>query len=169
MVNETTGPASGDVTAAEEALTPAEVDQLVTDVQVSIATLRTALPKLYHGRAWVAAGLPDWETFCTTKFGGIKFPRLDRAAAVAELDAEGMSLRAIAAGLGVGKSTIARDLAPVPHGTERIIQIPDTVDGALARLSELGFEIEKTRRHARALQAYLAVYRNEDDVEAGVR
>jgi hypothetical protein len=93
-------------------LAAAEVDELVDAVNTSIATLRTALPKLYFGRAWVAAGLPDWESFCMARFGGVQFPRLDRADAVIELRAEGMSLRAIASGLGVSKDTVARDLAP---------------------------------------------------------
>jgi hypothetical protein len=90
-------------------LTPGEVDELVDVVNTSIANMREALPRLFHGRAWVAAGLPDWDTFCSARFGGISFPRVDRAELVLELTAEGMSTRAIGSALGVDQATVVRD------------------------------------------------------------
>ena len=91
-------------------LTIAQVDELVDVVNTSIANVREAIPRLYHGQAWVAAGVADWDTFCRARFGGISFPRVDRAELVLELTEQRMTTRAIGSALGVSYATVQRDL-----------------------------------------------------------
>lgn len=72
------------------------------------------------GSAWLAMGYRSWTAYVAGEFAGV-LPRLDREPRqefVRELSARGMSTRAIAPVVGVGDSTVQRDLAtrPAPSG-----------------------------------------------------
>lgn len=83
------------------------------------------LVALYQGRAWVALGYSSWDALCDAELDGarIALPKEARREVVGELRTAGMSTRAIGVAVGVGKSTIVRDLqfSSVPNGTVETI------------------------------------------------
>ena len=84
------------------------------------------------GEAWDALGYDSWDDLCAQELHTLELElsRDDRRELVMSLRREKMSLRAIAAATGVGKSTIERDLAGVPPNQEN--GTPDEIGLAVA-------------------------------------
>ncbi len=90
-------------------------------VSEDLHAIRERIKALYSGRGWEAMGYGSWPELCEAQFRG-HVERLDRVARqsfVAELSAEGLSTRAIAPVVGVGKSTVDRDISHVSRGGTR--------------------------------------------------
>jgi hypothetical protein len=75
--------------------------------------------KAYGARDWESLGYTSWDAYLAGEYGEhqIRIDPRDRQDVVTAMAATGMSTRAIAPALGVGKSTVDRDLAGVPSGT----------------------------------------------------
>ena len=87
--------------------------------KASVGQAREELIALWNGRAWISLGHASWDALCEAEFWGIRvaLPVSERREVVSSMRAEGMSTRAIGSALGVGKSTVDRDLSTVPSGT----------------------------------------------------
>lgn len=111
--------------AKQRDLNEAEARALVDGMKADVADLGERIGTAYLGRAWVALGYPSWDALCDAEFQGarLRVPREQRAEQVESLAAQGLSTRTIAAALGVGKSTVDRDLAGVPDGTPALPRI----------------------------------------------
>lgn len=89
----------------------------------ALADIDAAVQQAYAGRAWVALGYDSWEAYCSTEFAHTRMWATieERHARTSALRDGGLSVRAIAAVLGVAKSTVDRDVAAtastVPDGT----------------------------------------------------
>jgi hypothetical protein len=96
-----------------------EARALVDSIRADITDVGERIATAYLGRAWIALGYADWDSLCDAEFEGarLRVPREVRAELVQSLSAAGLSTRAAAKALGVGKSTINRDMAGVPSGT----------------------------------------------------
>jgi hypothetical protein len=78
------------------------------------------IKRAYFGRVWSAMGYDSWAEWCDCELDGFKLPAVERREVVSDLAQSGMSNRAIADVIGVGKSTVCRDrenLPTVPNGT----------------------------------------------------
>lgn len=125
---------------AEPILTEADARALTDEIRTNLERDWELIVRAYTERAWKALGYASWDGYCTTEFGGVR-PRLPREvqqAFVRFLREAGLSMRAIAAATGVSKSTIQRNLSPVPTGTPGAPTAntpgqPDHVADALAR------------------------------------
>ncbi len=95
-----------------------EARRLVDGMRADVADLGERIATAYIGRAWIALGYASWDDLCDAEFDGarLRIPREQRAEQVQSLRAAGLSTRAIGSALGVGKSTVERDLATVPDG-----------------------------------------------------
>lgn len=98
-------------------LTEAEARTLTEAIRGRVVDLLPLITQAYERRADRALGYDSWSAYCAEELSGLRLPLADRPAMVAELRQTGMSTRAIGAALGVGKSTVDRDLATVPGGT----------------------------------------------------
>lgn len=89
----------------------------------ALADIDDAIRQAYEGRAWIALGYDTWEAYCSTEFAHTRMWSTveERHARTSALREGGLSVRAIAAVLGVAKSTADRDVAAslstVPGGT----------------------------------------------------
>lgn len=65
------------------------------------------------GRVWLSLGYESWDAYTSTEFGAtrLKLPREERQESVASLRESGLSIRAIASGLGISDQTVQRDLS----------------------------------------------------------
>lgn len=92
---------------------------ITSKISEHVNTAWELIKRAYHGRAWEVLGYPTWDEYCQAEFGGsrIRLPREERQEVVASLREAGLSVRAIAAATGLGKSTVDRDVAGVPNGT----------------------------------------------------
>lgn len=98
---------------AVPALDADEARAIVGRIRQCVSVALVEIKKAYAGRAWIALGYDSWADLCAAEFGEhIQLPRDERKAVTAELRAEGMSTRAIAAATGANHSTVVRDLAP---------------------------------------------------------
>lgn len=104
-------------------LTTDEARALTARIVAGLADLLPLIKEAFERRADVALGYTTWPDYCDAELRGLRVPIVDRPKAVAELRSAGMSTRAIGAALGVGKSTVDRDLSSVPDGTvpERVV------------------------------------------------
>lgn len=120
-----------EVVDAEIVLSKIEALQLVEDIRQLannyVATRDALLAKLEYARDTNAheqiEGCKSYGDFIAHVFSGIpiKWSREDRRVLVADMafhEKGGMSTRQIGAALGVGKSTVDRDIATVPNGTD---------------------------------------------------
>lgn len=99
----------------------AEARDAVDAVRRDVDSLIERLNELWCGRAWIALGYGSWSELCVTEFPNRQLPRADRAEAVGELRAAGMSTRAIGDALGVSNGTVHGDLAGVQNRTPHSI------------------------------------------------
>lgn len=92
----------------------------------ALAEVDGAVQAAYDGHAWVALGYESWEAYCAAEFSQTRMWATveERHARTLALREGGMSVRAIAAVLGVAKTTVQRDVAAampplsgVPDGT----------------------------------------------------
>lgn len=98
----------------------AESARALTDrIKVAVEGTWELIKQAYTSRAWSALGYSSWDDYCTREFGTsrLRLPREERSEVVASLRESGLSIRAIEAATGLGKSTVQRELAPVPNGT----------------------------------------------------
>ncbi|MGO9099047.1 MAG: hypothetical protein ACLP9Y_06250 [Mycobacterium sp.] len=93
-----------DVSAAR-ALT----DEIKRDVEATWTKIVTA----YLGRAWVPLGYESWDAYTDAEFESVRLrlPREERQDVVCSLRESGLSIRAIASGVGISDQTVQRDLA----------------------------------------------------------
>lgn len=107
---------------AEERLSPTEATALTDQIRGAIsrtldsmADVEHAVTQAYDARAWAALGYSSWETYCAAEFSETRLWATveERQARTLSLREAGMSQRAIAAVLGVGKGTTDRDLGAV--------------------------------------------------------
>lgn len=98
---------------------PTEARALTDRLRASAEETWDLVVEAYVGRAWAALGYRTWDAYCAGEFGSLRLrlPPEERAGVTASLREAGLSVRAIAAATGEGKSTIARALAGVPGGT----------------------------------------------------
>lgn len=99
----------------------------IREAQARIAgdlhNLMAQIEKLYKGRGWEALGYQSWEECCAGEFSEVQLWSTvqERAERSMALRGASMSFRGIAAILGVGTSTVFRDLSGelsgVPNGT----------------------------------------------------
>jgi hypothetical protein len=84
---------------------------------------------------WRTLGYSTWKDYVNTEFGEAlhRLCREDRRETVLLLSRTGLSTRAIAPIVGVGKSTIDRDLSGVPDGTPD----DDQLDEAIAAIKKI--------------------------------
>jgi len=85
----------------------------IRDSIVSLHETLGLIREAYEQRDWQTLGYGSWQDYLAAEFGESAFPRLTREQReeLAGRLADTMSGRAIAAVLGVGKSTVQRDLA----------------------------------------------------------
>lgn len=111
-------PTGGDVAAIVEAMAPAadpltarDARALTDQIRLHVGTLLPLIKEAYQRRADLALGYDSWAEYCDAELRGLRMPLAERQAATAELRAEGLSTRAIAAALGTSDATARRDLA----------------------------------------------------------
>ncbi|HET6729150.1 MAG TPA: hypothetical protein VFG96_07005 [Jiangellaceae bacterium] len=116
-----------DVEAAR-ALTD-EIRDRLDRLQEDAEALLGLIEQVMRQRAWELLGYPSWTAYVTSEFSNAQrgLDPQTRVDLVARLAGLGMSTRAIGSVVGVGKSTVARDLAGVPPGTRE--PPPDAVIG----------------------------------------
>jgi hypothetical protein len=104
---------------AEPMLTKADARSLTAEIRNNLQRDWDLICRAYVERAWQAMGYASWDAYCTTEFNSslLRLPREDREATVVSLHDRGLSVRAIASATGMGKSTVQRELSPVPNGT----------------------------------------------------
>lgn len=135
------------MTAVEVA--SADYARALTDkIKVAVEGTWHLITEAYQSRAWSALGYLTWDDYCTREFGTsrLALPREDRAETVQSLRSAGLSLRAIESATGLGKSTVQRQLAPVPNGTpEPAVTVEETTETSEeidARLGPIGHEVD---------------------------
>jgi hypothetical protein len=94
-------------------LTTFEAREITDQIKVHSAAMWDLVVKAYCGRADIALGYENWDTFCTKEFRDcrVPIPREERPEMVRSLRLHGLSLRAIGSVTGLSKDTVARDLA----------------------------------------------------------
>jgi len=111
-----------------------EISRVAFTVTVGLQRLHTLVSQAKMGNAHIALGYPSWPAYLVATLndgvaGGIAaasghLTLEERRELVAYLAGEGMSTRAIAPIVGVGKGTVHRDLAGAPYGAPDE-EIPD--------------------------------------------
>lgn len=91
-----------------------KLDGIADNFELVMPLIREALTR----QAWQALGYTGVSEYVSTRFAAAlsRLPRELRRPAVLELAAAGMSTRAIAPVVGVGDSTVQRDIATAPDG-----------------------------------------------------
>lgn len=80
-------------------------------IKAGLATLWDDIKAAWRHRDWIALGYESWDAMCAGEYRmGLSLPRDERPEIVADLRAEGMSTRAIAAATGISDITVRRDL-----------------------------------------------------------
>jgi hypothetical protein len=106
-------------TSTTTILSESAARELVDTIKKTVRIVESQIVRAYHGRAWEALGYGTWDEMCETEFDGarIRLPREQRQTTIGSLADAGLSTRAIASVTGLGRSTVARDLAGDPNGT----------------------------------------------------
>lgn len=102
------------------ALSYADAAELTARIGQALGHAESLIVEAFVGRAWQAMGYSSWDEWVDAHFGSsplMTVARLDRPVVVQALSTAGMSTRAIGRALGVGRSTVHRELAGVPDGT----------------------------------------------------
>lgn len=100
--------------AAAQPLDVARARRLTKQLREALAGALELLQEVFDGRAWEALDYPTWEAYCAAELpelAKLRLPLEERRAAVATLRGRGMSLRAIAAPLGLSPNTVKADAA----------------------------------------------------------
>ena len=86
--------------------------QLTEDIRQNLTDAWKLIGEAYHGRAWAALGYGSWAEYCVAEFGSARasLKRADRRMKVGLMHSAGLTIRAIAAALGVDKNTVLADL-----------------------------------------------------------
>jgi transposase-like protein len=89
--------------------------QLTDRIRIAVDGTWQLIRDAYLGRAWVALGYANWDEYTEAEFGAsrLRLPREERRESVASLRESGLSIRAIATGLGIDKNTVRSDLGQV--------------------------------------------------------
>lgn len=98
-------------------LTVDEARELTDNLRRTGDRLTVQIKSAWSGRVWLALGYDSWAEWADGELPGMSLPKAERQEVVAELHAEGMSVRAIASAIGASKSQVDRDVAGVPNGT----------------------------------------------------
>lgn len=85
----------------------AEEARVLTD---RIGLAAEELKQAYEMKAWAALGYASWDDYCTREFGVWRLPREERRKVEALLRESGLTVRAIAAVMGVHHTTVVHDL-----------------------------------------------------------
>ena len=104
---------TGEIVDEHGDLTATEARDLTDRIRQTLTISHDLITAACLGRAWAALGYDSWDAYCTGEFAEARMVRLDRdqrREIVAEMDAAGMSTRAIASGLGVARNTVKDDL-----------------------------------------------------------
>lgn len=101
------------------AMTETEARQVTSRIKLLVNSIADTWDKVVGlieqaqtGKAWQALGYPSWTAYVAEEFSGAVagLARAERVPITAKLAETGMPIRAIASVVGVGKSTITRDL-----------------------------------------------------------
>jgi hypothetical protein len=105
--------------ALELSMDAAEARAITDQIKVGVEAVWHLITRAYTERAWMALGYTSWDDYCTREFGTsrLRLPREERSEVVSSLRESGLSLRAIQAATGLGKSTVQREISGVPFGT----------------------------------------------------
>lgn len=88
-----------------------EAEKITLAIQDTANDLCDLIVTAWKGRAWKALGYSSWGEYCSSEFEvKLALPKPDRQEFVRQLRSEGMSTRAIGAGLGVDQKTVVNDL-----------------------------------------------------------
>jgi hypothetical protein len=112
-------------------LSSAEARKLNNKIKHGLYVTWVQIAEAYRGRIHLALGYPSWNDYLTEEFGGVRplwVPRERRPNVVRALRQTGMSLRAIAATMGVTDHTVRRDLDE-STAANPAVELPDTTNG----------------------------------------
>lgn len=119
---------------AQRSMTRDEAETLTSRIKIALDGTWELIRDAYMGRVWVPLGYETWDDYTVSEFGAtrLRLPKEERQQAVASLRDCGLSVRAIASGLGVSKNTVTADLSQTgtPEPVEKMR--PDEV-AALVR------------------------------------
>jgi transposase-like protein len=130
--------------SALEIISAESARALTNDIQTTITKAWLLIQQAYTSRAWAALGYSTWDAYCETEFRSyrLKLPLEDRREAVASLREAGLSVRAIASGIGISKNTVTADLAQVSQTDPPAAVTARRNIGLDARLDDLDQQIE---------------------------
>ena len=100
--------------AAAAPLDVARARRLTKQLQDALSLSLDLLHQVFDGQAWRVLGHASWDAYCAAELpqlAQLRLPLDERRAVVAELRGRGMSLRAIAAPLGLSANTVKADAA----------------------------------------------------------
>jgi DNA-directed RNA polymerase specialized sigma24 family protein len=80
-------------------------------IRTELELLAPLVAEALEARDWEFFGYDSWAGYAEAEFGSFHLPRLQRREGVVLLRSRGVSVRAIADGLGVSEATVERDLA----------------------------------------------------------
>lgn len=87
-----------------------DAEALISRIKESMETTGELITQAFREAIWLTLGYDSWDSLCSKEFCDLKMTRENRRALVPLLAKDGMSARAIASALQVGKSTISSDL-----------------------------------------------------------
>jgi hypothetical protein len=98
------------------AIADSEYARDLTDrIKVAVEGTWQLIKEAYTSRAWSALGYANWDDYCTREFGTsrLRLPREERQEVVGSLRDAGLSVRAIASGMGISKNTVTADVSQI--------------------------------------------------------
>lgn len=115
----------------EDALSATEARELTDRIKQTLTVAHELIIAAFKGRAWIALGYANWDTYCAGEFAEARMVRLDREQRreiVTEMKQAAMSNMSIASGLGVAHSTIDLDVAEIRNHPD-VVKFPDRIVG----------------------------------------